>query len=85
MTKKLKKNDYGDGCYVHPHCLTCPLPVCIFDTVDGGRSMLKELRDQELLDAYRKEGLDIAALAQRFALSPRSVYRVIWEGGSTIG
>lgn len=19
-----------DGCDIHPHCLTCPLPVCVF-------------------------------------------------------
>lgn len=21
----------GDGCHVHPHCLTCPLEVCVLD------------------------------------------------------
>lgn len=24
-----------DGCDIHPHCLTCPLPVCRYD-VPGG-------------------------------------------------
>ncbi|MSQ15700.1 MAG: sigma-70 family RNA polymerase sigma factor [Dehalococcoidia bacterium] len=66
-----------DGCYVHPHCLTCPLPHCIYDEPDGGRAMLKELRDQKLLDAYHKEGLDVDTLAQRFGISKRSVYRII--------
>ena len=21
----------GDGCHVHPHCLSCPLPACVYD------------------------------------------------------
>lgn len=66
-----------DGCYIHPKCLTCPLPRCIYDESDGGRAMLKEMRDQELLKVYRKEGLDVAKLAERFGISRRSVYRII--------
>ena len=68
---------HDDGCYIHPHCLTCPLPHCIYDDTDGGRGMIKEIRDQELLKAYREEGLDVMALAQRFEISKRSVYRII--------
>ncbi len=66
-----------DGCYVHPHCLTCPLPCCIYDEPDGGRAMLKEIRDRKLLTAYHEEGLSVETLAQRFEISKRSVYRII--------
>ncbi len=66
-----------DGCYIHPKCLTCPLPRCIYDEPDGGRAMLKEMRDQKLLKVYRKEGLGVAELAERFGISKRSVYRII--------
>ncbi len=75
LPEQIKYHD--DGCYVHPHCLTCPLPHCIYDDTDGGRGMIKEIRDQELLKAYHEEGLDVMALAQRFEISKRSVYRII--------
>jgi hypothetical protein len=61
--------DYrDDGCEVHPHCLSCPLPQCIFDT--GGRSYADAKRDRrvEAVAALRAQGLvtmDIVAELRR--------------------
>lgn len=66
-----------DGCHVHPHCLTCWLPHCIYEDADGGRGMLMEIRNTALLKAYREEGLDVLALAKRFGMHSRRVYQII--------
>lgn len=30
-TRKEKSLARADGCHLHDHCLTCPLPACIFE------------------------------------------------------
>ena len=70
-----------DGCFVHPQCLSCPLPRCIYDEPDGGRAMLKALRDGLVRRAHREERLSIEELAERFSLSKRSIYRILGGDG----
>ena len=77
LPEQIKYSD--EGCHVYPHCLTCPLPHCIYDAPHGRRAMLKETRNRELLKVYYKEGLNIETLAQRFGITERSVYRIISE------
>ncbi len=57
-----------DGCRVHPHCLTCPLPVCIFELPKNW------LRDSEIRRC-RWQGVE--TLAQRFGLSRRRIFAVL--------
>lgn len=65
-----------DGCDLFPSCLNCPLPRCRYD--GSGRSHLaKELRNSEMLRLHREGGLKIMELAQRFAVSKRTVYRIL--------
>ncbi len=42
-----------DGCDVHPHCLTCPLPRCRYDEPGGLRSVLIAGRDQDSAPAVK--------------------------------
>lgn len=75
-----------DGCDIHPHCLTCPLPRCRYDEPGGLRALLNEYRGQQML-ALRRQGATVDALAQRFRLSRRTVFRVLASarGGSASG
>jgi len=65
-----------DGCDIHPHCLTCPLPRCRYDEPGGLRALLNEYRGQQML-AMRRQGHSVNALAQRFRLSRRTVFRIL--------
>ena len=65
-----------DGCDIHPHCLTCPLPRCRYDERGGLRALLNTYRDQQVL-TLRQQGLAVDAIARRFRLSRRTVFRVL--------
>lgn len=70
-----------DGCDIHDHCLTCPLPRCRYEEPGGLRGLLNELRDQQMLQMRRK-GATVDELANRFGVSRRTVFRVL-GGGET--
>ena len=62
-----------NGCRVHPHCLTCPLAVCIFDVPERsqrGKMRLDEIN--ELLAA----GFTAVAVAARLNVSTRTIFRL---------
>ena len=68
-----------EGCHLHPSCLECPLPHCVYDDppeAGGLRRRYKWARDQEVLHLYR-QGQQAAGLAHRFGISERSVYRIV--------
>lgn len=63
------------GCRVHPSCLTCPLARCRFD--DPGLSGLDSAeRDRSIVDLQRR-GQTVGAIATRFGVSRRTVFRVL--------
>jgi len=68
-----------DGCDIHPHCLTCPLPRCRYDEPGGLRAVLNAHRNQQIL-ALRQHGLPVEAIARRFRLSRRTVFRILSQG-----
>lgn len=69
--------DYRDtGCELSPSCLACPLPRCQYDEPGGVRRRLAETRDREIV-RLRREGTTIAALARRYRITKRTVYRVL--------
>lgn len=69
--------DYrDDGCDIHPHCLTCPLPRCRYDEPGGLRAMLNAYRDQQIV-ALRSDGAPVDQIAERYSLSRRTVFRIL--------
>jgi hypothetical protein len=68
---------YADtGCDIHSSCLTCPLVRCRYDEPGGARKLLSDERDRSILD-LRREGRPISAIASRFGVSRRTVFRVL--------
>jgi hypothetical protein len=69
-------NYRDDGCDIHPHCLSCPLPRCRYDEPGGVRAMLNSFRDQQIV-ALKREGTPVDEIAERFRLSRRTVFRIL--------
>jgi len=68
---------YADtGCDLHASCLTCPLVRCRYDEPGGARRLLSEARDCSIL-SLQHQGASISAIAQRFGVSRRTVFRVL--------
>ena len=65
-----------DGCDVHPHCLTCPLPRCRYAEPGGLRALLNARRDCQIVE-MRLQGVPVDDLAWRFGVSRRTVFRVL--------
>ncbi len=65
-----------DGCDVSSSCLRCPLPRCRYEEPGGLRALLNKTRDEQIV-AERAAGVPVAELAARFAVSRRTVFRVL--------
>ncbi len=65
-----------DGCDIHPHCLSCPLPRCRYDEPGGLRRIVIAGRNQDVLK-LRLQGESVDRLASRFHLSRRTVFRIL--------
>jgi len=65
-----------DGCDIHPHCLSCPLPRCRYDAPGGLRALLNARRDRQIVE-MRLKGVPVDDLAWRFGVSRRTVFRVL--------
>ncbi|MEX0799847.1 MAG: helix-turn-helix domain-containing protein [Dehalococcoidia bacterium] len=70
-----------DGCDIHPHCLTCPLPRCRYDEPGGLRAMLNAYRDERIV-ALRRDGAPVDHIAERYSLSRRTVFRILSSAGA---
>ena len=71
-----------DGCDVSPSCLVCPLPQCRYDSdASGNRNWLQQERrterDSRVLHVRRTERATVVELARRFAISQRTVHRIL--------
>jgi len=73
-----KTGYHDDGCEIHPHCLTCPLPRCRYDEPGGLKGMLNGLRDREIV-ALKSRGVAVEEIANTFGVSRRTVFRVLTE------
>jgi len=71
-----------DGCEVSPSCLTCPLPRCRYDEPGGLRGLVNSYRDGQMLE-LRLKGAPVEALAERFGVSRRTVFRILGSSPST--
>jgi transposase-like protein len=68
---------YADtGCDVHPQCLTCPLVRCRYDEPGGVRRVFNEDRDRSIV-RLQSEGVHVGAIARRFGVSRRTVFRAL--------
>lgn len=67
--------DYRDeGCHLHPSCLACPLPQCIYDVV-GGSARLRYLEVQSKVYELYNRGVSAPDIARHLYISRRTVYR----------
>lgn len=76
-----KFDHYRDtGCWVHPACLSCPLPRCIEDEDEPTLAALRrDARNQDMIQAVESSTLPAAALAQHFGVSKRTIHRVLQQ------
>lgn len=69
---------YADtGCDLYSSCLNCPLEHCRYDQPGGARRLMSRERDQRIVRLARDEQLSVDLIAQRFAVSRRTVFRVL--------
>ena len=89
--KKGPWEQYADtGCHVEPHCLSCRLPMCIFDAYDrgyNGNAFMRGVRDIQLLQRfyclvnYRRTNEEIySTLAVQEEQTDRNIKRRISNG-----
>lgn len=69
-----------EGCELSPSCLNCPLPYCRYDHPGGLRHIRNRGRDSEIIRLRHRERLPINALARRFGVSRRTVFRALKRG-----
>ena len=69
----------SQGCDVHPLCLECPLPRCVYEEPGGEKRALREKRNEEIRKLSHK-GMGVEELACAFNLSFRSIYRITGDG-----
>lgn len=65
-----------DGCGLFTSCLACPLPKCRDDDPHFQEREDRQCRDAAIIAVHRK-GLPVTAVATRFGVSTRTVYRVL--------
>lgn len=63
-----------DGCHVHSHCLTCPLPRCIYD--GNTRQEIKGIKYHAMRE-LGAQGVGRQEIARRFGVSRRTVDRAV--------
>ena len=73
------RNDiYQDtGCEVAGACLECPLSRCKFDDMEWFIKYRRMAHDLRMAAAIHGEGLSIEQAAERFSITPRTVFRVL--------
>jgi hypothetical protein len=65
-----------DGCDIHPHCLTCPLPRCRYEEPGGLKAMLNGIRDRHIV-SLRSKGQSVEDIADQFGVSRRTIFRIL--------
>ena len=72
-----------EGCEISPSCLRCPLPQCKYDEPGWLQKQKRMERDSEVVAVLLREGLSVQEAASRFALSQRTIFRILkrtWPG-----
>ena len=74
---RVPDDDYRDeGCRYWRTCLSCPFPRCVFEEPGGPARALRAGRDREIRRRFAR-GETAPAIAVRFGLTRRSVYRIV--------
>lgn len=66
-----------DGCELAPSCLNCSQSQCKYDDPGGLQRERRVRRDSQVLQTRRREGATVTELSRRFAISPRTVQRIL--------
>ena len=74
---------HDDGCEIAPSCLRCPLPQCKYDDPGWLRRQERDQRDRDVLEAILVRGLSVAQVEASFALSQRTVFRILKRADRT--
>ncbi len=72
-----------DGCEVSPYCLRCPLPQCKYDDPFWFQRQKRKERDKEVIAALQQKGMSVPEVAAHFALSPRTIFRILRRDGDS--
>ncbi len=65
-----------EGCELAPHCLTCPLPRCRWDTLIRSPSPARIARNADIVTRVQ-HGEEIKDVARAVGLSPRRVWGIV--------
>lgn len=65
------------GCEVAATCFDCPLSRCKFDDMAWYQKYRRMAQDLRMAAIIHDQGLSIAEAAARFAITPRTVFRVL--------
>ena len=66
-----------DGCEVAASCLACPLPRCKYDDMRWYERNRRLANDLRITAVIEREGLSAEEAAARFAITKRTVFRVL--------
>ena len=66
-----------DGCEVAASCLACPLPRCKYDDIRWYERNRRLANDLRMTAVIEREGLSAEEAAARFAITKRTVFRVL--------
>jgi hypothetical protein len=66
-----------EGCEFSGTCLTCHLPVCVYDEPGGKKLFPKHQRTFEMARLFKNEGKSVRELASMFSVSVRTVQRAL--------
>lgn len=69
---------YADnGCEASDTCLDCPLPQCKYDDPVWYRRNRRLAHDFRIVHVMQQEALTIEQTAERFAVTPRTIFRIM--------
>ena len=68
---------HDDGCELSSSCLRCALHQCKYDDPGWLQRERRAHRDNQVLQVRRREGATVVELARRFAISQRTVHRIL--------
>ena len=70
-----------EGCDLSESCLRCPLPQCKYDDPGWLQREKRRARDSRVMDALWRDGISVSEASVRFALSPRTIFRIVKRAG----
>jgi DNA-directed RNA polymerase subunit RPC12/RpoP len=80
------RSSSADGCFMHPHCLSCPLSRCIYEQTGdlvAGRA-LAEARKSAIRTMLRTGEMTHEAIAYRLGVSRSLVTKVKRDMGTAV-